>query len=237
MTCACRHHVQGCEQQSCSTGSPAVMITDHVPAVRLPPHHAGDLMAAAIPARGYVEDRRDPDPAPPGRHPAAPSGAPPEADLGGPGTARDPVRRDTGGAPPETTAAGHPGHDHALAPRHRSAPLGGAVHARQDWPTGDAAEHQGPGPATGLGDPQDQRHRPLSARDQAGLSAVPALPGVQVQSTPTHCAELPFPLALLPPPSITPVTASIPRLPLSSAVFLAIVAEMASTRMPSRPLR
>jgi hypothetical protein len=25
--------VQGCEQQSCSTGSPAVMITDHVPAV------------------------------------------------------------------------------------------------------------------------------------------------------------------------------------------------------------
>jgi hypothetical protein len=27
-----------------------VMITDHVPAVRLPPDHAGGLMAAAVPA-------------------------------------------------------------------------------------------------------------------------------------------------------------------------------------------
>jgi hypothetical protein len=97
--------VQGCEQQSCGTGSPAVMISDHVPAVRLPPDHAGVQVAAAIPARGCGEVRRDPDPAAPGRHPAAPSGAPPEPDLGGPGTARDPVRRDTEGAPPVAAAA------------------------------------------------------------------------------------------------------------------------------------
>src|SRR5689334_3235658 len=100
------------------------MITDHVPAVRLPPDHAGVQVAAAIPARGCVEDRRDPDPAPPGRHPAAPSGAPPQADLGGPGTGRDPARRDAEGAPPVAAVAGHPGHNHALAPRHRSAPAG-----------------------------------------------------------------------------------------------------------------
>src|SRR5690348_5902763 len=30
--------------------APAVMITGHVPAVRLPPDHADDLMAAAVPA-------------------------------------------------------------------------------------------------------------------------------------------------------------------------------------------
>jgi putative transposase len=55
------------------------MITDHVPAVRLPPDHAGVPVAAAIPARGGAEDRGDLDPAPAGRHPAAPSGAPPAA--------------------------------------------------------------------------------------------------------------------------------------------------------------
>ena len=31
-------------------------------------------------------------------------------------------------------AAGHPGHDPALAPRHRPPPLGREVHARQAWP-------------------------------------------------------------------------------------------------------
>src|SRR2546421_12895336 len=96
--------VQGCEQQSCRTGGPAVMITDHVPPVRLPPDHAGDRMAAAVPARGDVEDRRDPDPAPPSHRPAAPSSAPPEAELGGPGPARDPVRRDTESASPGAAA-------------------------------------------------------------------------------------------------------------------------------------
>jgi hypothetical protein len=31
------------------------MITDHVPAVRLPPDHAAGLMASAVPARGKVQ--------------------------------------------------------------------------------------------------------------------------------------------------------------------------------------
>ena len=31
--------IRGCEQRSCDVGDPAVMITDHVPAVRLPPDH------------------------------------------------------------------------------------------------------------------------------------------------------------------------------------------------------
>jgi hypothetical protein len=39
-----------CDQQSCPSGRPAMMITGHVPAVRLPPDHATDLMAAAISA-------------------------------------------------------------------------------------------------------------------------------------------------------------------------------------------
>ena len=34
--------IRGCEQRSCDVGDPAVMITDHVPAVRLPPDHEGD---------------------------------------------------------------------------------------------------------------------------------------------------------------------------------------------------
>src|ERR1019366_8470540 len=129
--------IRGCEQQSCDADGPAVMITDHVPAVRFPPDHAGDHVATAVPARGCVEDGRDPDPAPPGRGPAAAAAAPPEAELGGPGRARGIGRRDTQSAPPGAAAAGHPGHERALAPRHRPAPLGGAVHARQDrWPAG-----------------------------------------------------------------------------------------------------
>src|SRR6266516_8045315 len=44
------NRVRGFDQQSCSPSRPAVMITDHVPAVRLPPDHAGGLMAAAVPA-------------------------------------------------------------------------------------------------------------------------------------------------------------------------------------------
>jgi putative transposase len=47
--------VRGSDQQSCSPGRPAVMITDHVPAVRLPPDHAAGLMASAVPARGKVQ--------------------------------------------------------------------------------------------------------------------------------------------------------------------------------------
>jgi hypothetical protein len=42
--------IRGCDQQRCSPSRPAVMITAHVPAVRLPPDHADDVMAAAVPA-------------------------------------------------------------------------------------------------------------------------------------------------------------------------------------------
>src|ERR1035438_8404922 len=42
-----------------------------------------------------MENRRDLDPAPPAHRPAAAAAAPPETELGGPGTARDPGRRDT----------------------------------------------------------------------------------------------------------------------------------------------
>jgi transposase len=42
-----------------------------------------------------VEDRRDLDPAPPARRPATPATAPHDCGLGGPGTVRNPARRDT----------------------------------------------------------------------------------------------------------------------------------------------
>src|SRR5258706_8783426 len=109
--------VHGSNQQSCSPSRPAVMITGHVPAVRLPPHHAGRLIAAAVPAHGGVADRRDLAPAPPARHSATAAAPSPEPELSGPGTARDPARRDTESAAPRAAAAGHPRHDPALAPR------------------------------------------------------------------------------------------------------------------------
>src|SRR6266536_3414586 len=78
-----------------------------------------------------MEDRRDLDPAPPARRPAAAAAAPPEAELGGPGTPGDPSQRGTESPPPRAAAAGHPGHDRALASRHRPPPLGRQIHARQ----------------------------------------------------------------------------------------------------------
>jgi len=63
------------------------MITGHVPAVRFPPDHACDLMAATVPAWGRVEDRGDLDPAPPARRTATAAGVLPEPELGGPGVA------------------------------------------------------------------------------------------------------------------------------------------------------
>ena len=39
--------VHGSDQQGCSPGRPAEMITDHVPAVRVPPDHTGHSVAAA----------------------------------------------------------------------------------------------------------------------------------------------------------------------------------------------
>ena len=44
------------------------------------------------------------------------------------------LQRDTESAAPGTAAAGHPGHDPALAPRHRPPPLGRQIQARQDRP-------------------------------------------------------------------------------------------------------
>ena len=196
--------VHGSDQQSCPASRPAVMITDHVPAVRLPPDHAASRVAAAVPAQGDMEDRRDLDLAPPARRAATAAAAPPEAELGGPGTAHDPAQRDTQSAPPGATAAGDPGHDPALAPPHRPPPLGRQVRVRQGRPPGHPPEPQGPGspaslrePRMGLpqdprragrpgskssgidrmGDPEDCRDRPGAAPIRACLVAVPALPG------------------------------------------------------------
>src|SRR2546423_2340658 len=102
------NRIHDSDQQGCSPGAPPVMITDHVPAVRVPPDHATGRVVAAVPAQGDVEDRRNLDPAPPARGPAAAAAAPPEAALGGPGPARGTARRDTGSAPPRATAPGHP---------------------------------------------------------------------------------------------------------------------------------
>ena len=151
-----------------------------------------------------MEDRRNLDPAPPARGPAAAAATPPEAELGGPCPARDPARHDTQSPPPGAAASGHPGHDRALAPRHRPPPLGSAVHACQDRPASHPPEHQGPGPPAGpresrmglpqdprgtgrpgsqgrgvdrMGDPQGQRHRPRATTDRASLVAVPEFSG------------------------------------------------------------
>src|ERR1019366_6063721 len=108
--------VHGSDQQACHPRRLAVMITGHVPAVRFPPDHTDRHMAAAVPARRDVADRRDLDPAPPARPAATAAAVPPETELGGQGPARDPARRDTESAAPPAAAAGHSGHDRALAP-------------------------------------------------------------------------------------------------------------------------
>jgi putative transposase len=100
-----------------------------------------------------MEDRRDLDPAPPARRPATAAAGPPEAGLGGPGTHGDPVRGDTESPPARAAAAGHPGYDLALAPRHRPPPLGRQVPARQDRPAGHPPDHRGPGPPAGPREP------------------------------------------------------------------------------------
>ena len=135
--------VHSSDQQSCSPCHPAVMIIGHVPAVHVPPDHAASCVAAARPARGNIEDRRDLDPAPAARRPAAAAAAPPEAELGRPGTSGDPAQRDTESLPPRAAAAGYPGHGPALASRHRPPP-GRQVHARQDRPASHPPERQGP---------------------------------------------------------------------------------------------
>ena len=180
------------------------MITGHVPAVRVPLDLAASRRAAAVPARGNLEGRRDLAPAPPAHRLAAASAVPPEADLGGPGPARDPAQRDTESASSAAVVARHSGHDPALAPRHRPPPMGWPVHARQGRPPGDPPEHKGTGPpagpgesrmglpqnprrvgrprsegsgVNGMGDPEKRQDRPRTAADRANLVAVPALPG------------------------------------------------------------
>src|ERR1017187_35089 len=165
-----------------------------------------------------MADRRDPDPAPPARRPAAPAAAPPEADLGGPGTPRDPAQRDTESTPPRIAATGHHGHDPALAPRHHPAPLGGAVRARQDRPTGHPPEHRGPGPPAGpgeprlglppdprrdgrpgsqgrgvdrMGDPQDQRHGPRVQRLPYESAVIWKCGSRSIQQTPDEPTPVP----------------------------------------------
>src|SRR6266566_4421850 len=101
-----------------------------------------------------MADRRDLDPAPPARHIATAAAAPPAPDLGGPGAARGFAQRDTQSAAPGTAAAGYPGHDPALAPRHRPPPLGRQIQARQDRPPGRPQAHQGPGPPASQGEPR-----------------------------------------------------------------------------------
>jgi putative transposase len=96
---------------------------------------------------------RNLDPAPSARCAATAAAAPPAPDLGGPGTARGPAQRDTESAAPGAAAAGHPGHDPALAPRHRPAPLGCQIQAGRHRPPGHPPGHQGPGPPAGQGEP------------------------------------------------------------------------------------
>jgi hypothetical protein len=54
------NRIHGSDQQVCSPGARPAMIIDHVPAVGVPPDHAASRGAAAIPACGDMEDRRDP---------------------------------------------------------------------------------------------------------------------------------------------------------------------------------
>jgi hypothetical protein len=60
---------------------------------------------------------------------------PPEPELGGPGTARDPVRRDAESAAPRAPAASRCGDDPVLAPRHRPPSLAHPrTHSQADSP-------------------------------------------------------------------------------------------------------
>src|SRR6266487_4257841 len=83
------------------------MITAHVPAVRVRPDHPCRCVTAVVAARGGAEDRRNPDPAPSARRPAAAAAGPGEAQLGGPCPARCPARQDRpAGDPAERQSPG-----------------------------------------------------------------------------------------------------------------------------------
>jgi hypothetical protein len=217
------NRIHGSDQQSCSPGALPAMITGHVPAVPVPPDHSASRMAAAVPARGGVENRRDPDPAPPARGPAAAAAAPPEAELGGPGPARGTARRDTKArrqglrlvVTPDTIVRWH----RDIVRRRQAAR---SVRGRTGRPV--PPEYQGPGPPAGpgeprmglppdprragrpgsqdsgagrLGDPQGQRHRPRTAADRSrpGRSSCAPRPtrSWHPTSSPSTCPAAPGP--------------------------------------------
>ena len=194
--------IRGCKQQSCDAGGPAVMITDHVAAVRLPADHASDHVAAAVPARGDVEDRRDlllhHQVTVPQRHQACRpklnrADRVPLATLPGviprPRRQRlrllitpDTIVRWRRGILRRRWAArsmrGRPGRPAAGTSRPSSS----------SWPAktrmGVPQDPRGAGQAGSQGrsvhcmeDPQDQRNRPIPATGRAGLVTIPALPG------------------------------------------------------------
>src|SRR5450755_3092748 len=101
-----------------------------------------------------MEDRRDLDPAPPARRPAAAAAAPPEPGLGRPGTPGDPAQRDTESPPPRAASARYPRHGPALASRPRPPPLGRQFQAGQDRQASHPPEHQSPGAQTGPREPR-----------------------------------------------------------------------------------
>jgi hypothetical protein len=118
-TVRAENHVHGSDQKSCSPSRPAVMITDQVPAVRLPLDHTCDLMAAAIPPRGRMEDRGDPDPAPPARRTAILSEGLPD---------RHGSRPPRGPSPDPGAALGNPPHAKQVMPA--TPPGAGAIPGR-----------------------------------------------------------------------------------------------------------
>jgi len=113
-----------------------------------------------------MEDRRDLDPAPPARRTATAAAAPSEPGLGGPGTSRDPTRRDTERPSARAAAAGHPRTESCAGTVTSFAAAGppGPCAARPAGspPAGTSPEHQGPDPPAGPrklrpGLPQDLR--------------------------------------------------------------------------------
>ena len=199
-----KNRIHSSDRQSCSADAPPVMITDHVPAVRLPPDHATSRMAAAVSARGVMEDRRDlilrhQLAILQRRQPRRPNLN--WADRGLLATLLSviPTARRQGLrllVTPDTILRWHRNivrRRWAVRPTHH-----------KDRPPGHPPEHQGPGPPAspakprmglpqdprgtgrsgsaslgidGVGDFEEDRNLPRTAADRAGLVAVPALPG------------------------------------------------------------
>jgi hypothetical protein len=129
------------------------MITDHVPKVRLPPDHAGGLVSAAS-RREETWKTAEPLIL---RHQLAVlrrrSPRRPKLNWADRALLAALLRVIPKARRHDAAAASHPGHDPALAPRHRPPPLGRQVQARQDRPAGHPPEHQGAGAPAGPGEP------------------------------------------------------------------------------------